>query len=683
MLDKQFDDILSKKLSGLKTDKPADWAAFKSKLDATAQPEADEGFDSIIKDKLENHSSTSSPQWDLFTQQRLSGELDPQNQIFDEQIQTTLDGHVDTSVPQWDLFIQQRLSGELDPQNRIFDDQVQVTLDGYVHTSSPQWDVFKTQMDDRVFDQEVNEHLDDYEHHSQPDWNTFKEKYDSAQFDKNIQDNLDGHVSQTTPQWDKFKARRAASKATAFDATIATKVGQISKTYNSQHWILLRDKLRLIASLRKQVTTFKGMEALFVAAMLFTFTNFLGFFVQPDLMPARTEMAEAETQTKESQKIEKNQSSTSEEITSNSPAENSAATIPTRTEATNRSENNSNRNISANSTNSNNSNQAAINNTGTAIRNNNPGNTTVNTIINSPTEIVKKNAGTTILDESKVTAPQALNSLSLIQTKGGELWNKTQLISLLDDKIIEPIEEIVYNDKGHWLHVFGAMENNYITTPAFQPEGFSEATRDKYGYRLGLMYSYQNKRMEYEIGLGYATMNYQPHFLDEQVYKAGFPQRAVTFDRVYLDVISIPMRLKYHFIDVQRWTVFGHVGLQHDLIANMDYRITDNIKIPGVSLPGQVEPPVELPPLYEREFTTGIWGNVPQGLPEFANLSTKSNNYMLRGALGLGAERNISDNFSAYIRAEYAHTLYNTTLGPLNDKVHRANFGMGFKMRLK
>jgi len=84
---------------------------------------------------------------------------------------------------------------------------------------------------------------------------------------------------------------------------------------------------------------------------------------------------------------------------------------------------------------------------------------------------------------------------------------------------------------------------------------------------------------------------------------------------------------------------------------------------------------------YDKEFTKGLFGDAP-GLPDFVDYKTKSNNYILRGTLSIGAERNISNNFAAYIRTTYYHTLYNDQIGPYDDKINKMNFGMGFKIRV-
>jgi len=232
------------------------------------------------------------------------------------------------------------------------------------------------------------------------------------------------------------------------------------------------------------------------------------------------------------------------------------------------------------------------------------------------------------------------------------------------------------------LHIVNAMDNSYITTPANLELGLLEKTHEKYGYSAELLYGRAYKRFEFELGFGYSFVNYGPYDSGKLTYTtSNGTVRSTTFEKFRIDFVSIPVNFKYHIVANGRWSVYGGLGISNDFIAKTNYSINDQVEFPG-PFPGPGVPDQEdLPFFYEREFTEGIFGGAPE-LPVFVDYKTKNNNYLLRGTLSIGAERNISDNFAAYIRTTYYHTLYNDQIGPYNDRIDKMNFGMGFKVRL-
>jgi len=242
-----------------------------------------------------------------------------------------------------------------------------------------------------------------------------------------------------------------------------------------------------------------------------------------------------------------------------------------------------------------------------------------------------------------------------------------------------------YHNEGHWLHVFNAIDNAYITTPQNVELGLGRNTHEQNGYSLELFYSRAYVRTEFEIGLGYSLLNYKPFDNGAQTYTtADGTVRSTNFESIKYDFVSVPLNAKYKFVNNGRWSVFGGVGISNDFLLLSAYEIDDQLQFkPPTPVPGN--PPLpnqeDLPFFYNREFTVGLLGGAPE-LPDFVNFRTRDNFYTLRASISLGAERNISDQFAAYIRASYYHTLYNDRIGPYNDRINKANFGMGFKMKL-
>ena len=252
---------------------------------------------------------------------------------------------------------------------------------------------------------------------------------------------------------------------------------------------------------------------------------------------------------------------------------------------------------------------------------------------------------------------------------------------------VDPHLKKTYVDEGHWLHVFGGMEMNLVRTPFDADTGLPERTENPYGYNLEVLYSRAKGNLEYELGVGFNAFNYAPHttFIEDggiADYSTINGENDLVFSRIKLKMLSIPVKLKYHFINNRRWSVYAGAGINNDFIARVDYEINDTEIRPIPMNPDlPPPPPPPLPLLYERSFTAGLF-NQGQVVESF-DVATRSNNYILRGSINIGAERNISDYVAAYLRAEYLPTIYNSQIGPYNDRINKLGVGMGFKFRVK
>ncbi len=675
------------------------WDKFIAFRAAAESGIATAAFDELVRKTVNNYQVTTTPQWDKFTAFRAAAESGIATAAFDEQVRETLDNYQTTTAPQWDRFVAYKSAMLESEAADTFDNQVRANLENYQVDDMPQWDLFqayRSQINPEAeFDTQIKDKLDRYTTNTQPQWAQFVD-YNEARFDEQLREKVESYETTSAPQWAKFQEKYNANKSIAFDSSITSKVARLKSGYNSEHWLILRARLRKIAALRKELFSYKILESILVLLMLFTFSNFYGYLIADAVDSESIPMAQ---QSADLKKSTGKSTGTSEDKLEQQETLVLYGNDTDQGDTDNTTDNRSGASSTANATNSV-ATSPSIATTATTDRKiaraNSGTATTLLTDEKQETQIINRdNTISKQIDRASRSAVgldrlvlntdlrSILPSLKMLDSDD-EVSGITAYIRDLNDRLprlVDPVKKKTFENKGHWLHLFAAMENNLITTPRNAAEGLDETYRDRYGYKFEALYSRSFGNIEYELGLGYSFMDYEPPFVTD-TYIWNRLERQMTFLSTKVEVLSIPLRLKYHFINVGRWTVYGQAGLHNDFIAKMSYEIEDKVIGATGGGSGMPQPSNENIDFYAQPFTTGLFGDAPT----FAtgNMATrKRNDHLLRSEIGLGAERNLSDNVAAYIRAEYLHTLRNTTLGPLNDEIHKLSFGMGFKLRIK
>ncbi len=701
--DESFDEGIRAGLEGYESDSQPQWAAFLDyKMDALTH-QADNYFDDRIQSELESHVDLSPPQWAAFKTYKEAQTGNEDN--FDATIQDKLEGYITDKKPAWSAFLAHKDKVQQGAQTLDFDKQVRAAVAGYVMASAvPQWEAFKKQKTEadaeyqnELFDNQVVSNFDKYTSDSTPQWEAFKKQkaeadaeYQNELFDNQVVTTLDNYTSDSAPQWDKFLDKKRKSDAIYADAkldSIGQRLGDMKVRYNSEHWLMLKARLENIARLRKQIFSYKTMEMLFVSLLLFTLGNHLYMFVSNKVDKPIAQVERSTSQNESlgtSGSVDESLSSSKSIGTSDEVVQDVAAIeVSGQEDAENVSEEKVNQSSIVKTTND------RISGGGAEGGN--------NTLTVAPSDEIN-GAAVVEKDKTSLAKQEYNNNQSELETavdrslkkKLDALISSAPLaIAMIGERALrepedpQPItlrEKKTYVDEGNWIHLYNAMTNNYISTPYNTDVGLEGLTHEMYGYAAELLVGKQKGRWEVETGLGYSSLNYTPFDSGKIMYSTATGARSVDFQKINLDFISVPLKMKYHFIANGRWSVFAGLGLNNDIIAKTTYEIVD-IKEGG----GPIGPdplPEELPDFYNRTFTSGIFGHTPE-IPDFVTYKTKSNNYLLRGNISLGAERNVSDNFAVYIRTTYDQTFFNKDIGPYNDELNKLSFGMGFKLRLK
>lgn len=630
-------------------------------------------FDNIIKAKLEGLTTGTVPQWDkLMAKKNLldsdSATNDSTANEFDQTIKSKLENLTTDTIPQWDLLLAKKNALELE-STQEFDTQVKSKLESLTTDTVPQWDLLLAKKQALELESTSN-------------------------FDSQIKGKLEQLSTNSVPQWDKFKVKKDAlddkRRDREFDDNVRSSVDTYSVSYNSSHWVLLKERLEGIYKRRKQLYITKSLE--FMILMLFFIgvsNNYSELFDSANkfLPSANVPMAENENRDEVNDKSTKN-----------------ATSLIDKGEETNSQLNEGNANDLVNESSGQNLNSQIVQQSNTRLNqnasliNDSNGSSLVDRALSQGTTLSEANTQVTRSAESntKDLANQGSdvknsdittndifsdkkevgNTLTLLE--GVQSLNNSN-IGLLEgserDDILLP-ESYVANkqvqkvfENVNWLHIVATFDNNLIHSPyheTFYPTG--PAVNEMFGYSLSGLISFERNAFEYETGLTYSVFN-KPLRISED-WESETESFTYKLNNINYDIISIPLRLKYHFVKTQDWSLFMTGGLSPEVIVSAGYEEYEEwnglkpIDLWGTD--GQTASNYKM----NSDFNTGIFDG-----------GSFKENFMLRTTVGIGIQRNITPSLTAYFTGDYYHSVLRQDYGPSDDKINKFALSFGMKER--
>ncbi len=215
------------------------------------------------------------------------------------------------------------------------------------------------------------------------------------------------------------------------------------------------------------------------------------------------------------------------------------------------------------------------------------------------------------------------------------------------------------------LAAFTSADINLINTPFDKVYSLPSYTKEALNNSYGLRISTQTDKLEVETGLDYSKREYQPALFKEAFGNTSDVYFETSLDKIAFDIASVPLNLKYHFLNKKGWGSYIMVGAAMNFIVNAAY------DIPTVLVEGRPSPdrytPVR-PRLEEKEFTEGLF-----------NGDALKDNYFVTAGFGIGIEKKIFHNTSLYVQPSYQRHLFTPGIGPKNDKIHTSSLQFGIK----
>ena len=219
------------------------------------------------------------------------------------------------------------------------------------------------------------------------------------------------------------------------------------------------------------------------------------------------------------------------------------------------------------------------------------------------------------------------------------------------------------------LKFIAAFDNNQIFTPEDLAFNTSARKTEMYGYSLGLLFGKKKGKIELETGLTYSALD-KPWNFNLQ-YGNAFGWYSFMMTNIHYDIINVPIQINYHLIENPDWSIYVTGGMTHSMVMQSEYTTT-NMYLGGGALPVGTDVPNPedmISPFEEqRHFNKGL-----------AQGGSLSDNYFIRFDFGAGIQRNIAHGLSINFSGVASRAVYNTSIGPNNDRLDRFSVVFGLK----
>ncbi len=515
---------------------------------------------------------------------------------------------------------------------------------------------------------------------------------DNKFFDHIVKSKLENLTSDDTPRWDLFQKKKSVHDGmradTAFDNNIRRTISEYTQPYNPNHWSILKARLERIYRLRKALYSVKVYEILAVLLLFYSVgSNYDYIFSKKDNSNIISSQPIALSIDQDVNSEIKNTVYTPSEVSdaaiSNSTENNNTVAntavnttaVNLMSTATSESITNTNKvirsRISSNSTTQN----VTNNNSNNGIGNNNV--TTYNPVSasnnNTLNAIIAKGAEEA---SDMITTNASVNHIidleSIISITSTIKNNELEPLLIPDNFGIKPVNNITRD--GKWLQVAASFDNNLITTPYNEIYNLGgPESGEMFGYSLSGLFSIQKGKLEYETGMTYSVYNKPIAFRRPWENNRG-DVFMYSLTNINYDILSVPLRVKYHFANTSDWSLYVTGGLSPEFIVNTGYSEKNekmNINVPAPQGSADIKPELtESPFRSESNFHNGLF---EQG--------SFQENFMLRAQIGAGMQRNITSTLTAFIAGDYYTSLLNTTYGPTDDSINKFSITFGIKER--
>jgi len=216
-----------------------------------------------------------------------------------------------------------------------------------------------------------------------------------------------------------------------------------------------------------------------------------------------------------------------------------------------------------------------------------------------------------------------------------------------------------------WLSMHASVDNNLINTPIDHIYKTAPYSKLAAGFSGGINYDLRAEGVELGTGLSYSSVLYNPK--EVKVITGGLNDISeYSLKNIAFTYITIPLNLKFHFLEVGSWSSFAEFGLGLNSILTASYVDTET------NLRGNIAPPVEI-----NRAPTPVKSN-PVGLLQGGSFA---DNIFVRASVGLGIQKNFSEKMGLYAALSYNNHFLNT-VGPNNDSLDKTSLTLGARYRL-
>jgi len=215
---------------------------------------------------------------------------------------------------------------------------------------------------------------------------------------------------------------------------------------------------------------------------------------------------------------------------------------------------------------------------------------------------------------------------------------------------------------------------DYIMTAHDNILDIDSYNHSTFGYGAGLSTSVLLGQWELESGFSYAARQYTPRVRNEIIGSVARGFIKLNLDKIQMNVLSIPLNLRYHFNSSLAKTHFYiHGGATLNVATHATYFVkSESVSAGRRPTLNETSKLIEESDTFDKIFSNG-W---------FEGGSYLENKYYSAN-LGFGFERKFSARYSVFGQATYSQFLENRGLGPNDDRFNSVNFTTGVRALFK
>jgi len=503
-------------------------------------------------------------------------------------------------------------------------------------------------MGNNSFDDIIKSKLKELE--NQPatsDWEVFEEKYGqelsgaettmdgpiasgAESFDDIIKSKLIELENQPViSDWDQFESmydEELAGDDAVFDRSIADKVDNFNVAFNSQHWVIMKERLEREEFIRTSVYFSKIAEAAIVFLLLFTFLNIFPA-LQYEYQPSSSVIADKSAPTEDNNFI--------------NPAidKNTAPSNIQDTQAE----------------------KIRFNRISNAISRES------RSFIEIESIPVKKNPGFAALENnpdipSRVPGQSYLSEVAAIDNVAGMIENEKMEIYRA-----KFVPKDLNRPKGEsMISLAFSPTVNIVNSPANYILNTQPYTVDALGIEAGIGYSFRKNGYEIGTGLTYARKAYNPQIQNQYTGRFSEGYAVETLKNIEFDMISVPLFLNYSLFSGDDYNLYAGVGSSVNIITTAGYKVRENgEEFDALSRYRDTGRSAS------REYTQGIL----QG-------GSIHDNLFITLDISIGLETKLSERLSIFFAPTLRQHIGIAGIGPNKDHVHSLGLNMGLKKKI-
>lgn len=489
---------------------------------------------------------------------------------------------------------------------------------------------------------------------------------DKKQFDEHIKDAL---AKLNTPydasSWEKLQHKiegdpelteQTENKET-FDSQVREKIEGYKAPYNPNHWTLMAEEIRREFTLRGRLMRYKVVEFALMLLFLWTVNQYLPFIQE------QVQLHKSDFQKEFIPKTGKEKSGNPATSEKNRPGQKLQNAPQAGLPADNPGE----------YTLAQDDNQIVEKSTEFSYESAIAENRNKNAEVALPLKSIKPFSGKNTIHISEA-GDEGETSRSEVSIDAARLLD----LALFNNKKekFKPLASVIIAAQSGTRVRFSMFSNlgyNYIKTPDDKIYPWlTEYSRYAPGYGGGITFGLQFNKWEIETGGIYASKEYQPRIPTEIIGSLAQGYTEVRFENIQLNMLEVPLNVRYRLGDNGRWRFYGQTGASVHLAMQANYdkfpaNLSDILARPSAE--GEPKPRLE-----KKKF--------PDGLIEGGNF--KENSYFTAN-LGVGVEHLINTRWSLFFQPSVQAYLlpgYNYGLGPNQDRISTISILIGARVTL-